>query len=85
MKHRNSEWNSFETNGVKMLETKLEKFEAKVQRLKRKELDARAPMGSAKHQFEGLDNALVKLKEQRAELSRAAARVKLPAAFLGKE
>ncbi|KAF2159376.1 hypothetical protein M409DRAFT_30127 [Zasmidium cellare ATCC 36951] len=77
----NSEWHSFEKNGVRGFETKLSKFEAKVQRLKRSYLDPKAPMGTAEHQFEGLDNAIVNLKKQRVELSKAVAKVRLPAAL----
>lgn len=81
VKPLNSEWHSFEKNEVRGFETKLEKFEAKLQRLTRRKLDPRAPMGSAEHQVEGLDNAVGKLKKQRVEVSKAVANVSLPAAL----
>lgn len=85
MKILNNEWHSFEKNGVRGFKTKLEKFEEKVVRLKKSNLDPRAPMGSAEHQFEGLDNAIVKLKQQRVELSKSVAKVPLPAAIPAKK
>lgn len=81
----NTQWESFEKNDVGGFEAKLDRFDVKVQRLKKKHLDPKAPMGGIEHSFEGLDNALAKLKQQRVDLSKVVAKVDLPAALPSKK
>jgi hypothetical protein len=71
------EWIAFEKD-VKAFGRRLDHFEDTVEHTKKSNVDLKKPVDEAGHAFIGLDNALVRLKEQRLDLNQAVAAIPLP-------
>ena len=63
---------------VRAYSKKLDRFSETVEHLKKDHVKPGQAMGKVEHHFEGLENAVFNLKEQRAELKKSVAGVPLP-------
>lgn len=71
------DWLLFEKD-VRAYSKKLDRFEGTVEGLRKDHVKPGQAMGKMEHHFEGLENAVFNLKEQRTELKKAVAGVPLP-------
>ncbi|CAK4030662.1 Hypothetical predicted protein [Lecanosticta acicola] len=74
-----AEWHAFGKE-LKAFDKRLDKYVDTVEAMKKDHLDPGKPMGKTEHDFDGLNNAIFNLKEQRTELGNAVSEVPLPGA-----